>query len=85
MQLLISEVSEDYCTQPPGFVSFVMLTITYMVASTTIQHVACTGSMVTATSVMVLMKMVYTVSRVGLEPTIAIPGQCATIAECSLP
>ena len=39
------------------------------VGSTTIQHAACTGSMVTATSVVGVMKMGNTVPRAGLEPT----------------
>ena len=50
MQFLSSEVSADYNTHPPGIVSLVILTITYIrqwpyiyinrVGSTTIQHIA---------------------------------------------
>ena len=55
MQLLTSEVSAEYNTHPPGIVSLLMLTITYIeamvlhiyihrVGSTTIHHVVGTGS-----------------------------------------
>ena len=74
MQLLTSKVSADYYTRPPGILSLVILTITYIqaiarVGETTIQHVACTGSMVTVASVVGVMKMGNTTPRVGLEGT----------------
>ena len=79
MQLFTSEVSADYYACTPGIVSLIMLTITYrqwpyiyierQVGSTTIQCVACTGSMAMATNIIGEMKMGNIVARVGIEPT----------------
>ena len=80
MQLLTLQISADYYIHPPGIISLLMLTITYIQA--TPLHVHHTQGrfnnhsahslyriMVMATSVMDVMKMENIVPRVGLEPT----------------
>ena len=78
MQLLVSEVRTDYYTcPPPGIVSFVMLTITYIQAvdlhiHTQVQQ-PCSTYLVQdpghGTSVMGEMKMRNSVPRTGIKPT----------------
>ena len=75
MRLLASEVNADYYTHPLGIVSLLMVTIPY------IHYIHMQGRfnnhtvvsfyriMVTATNVVVVMKMGNTTPRAGLEPT----------------
>ena len=94
MQLLVSEVSAEYYTRPPGILSLLMLTITsrqspyiyiYKVSSTTIQHIYCTGSLSWHQS-HGMMKMENVVSRAGIKPPISdILGQCSIITPLRLP
>ena len=74
-----SEVSADYYTRPPGIVSLVMLTITYIQAMAL--HIHTQGRfnnhtvhslyriMVMTTSVIGVMKMENTVPRAGIKTT----------------
>ena len=74
-QLLALEVSADYYTHPPGIVSFLMLTITYMQPMAIHMQVQQPYSMWPVqypghdTSVMGEIKMGNIVPRVGIEPT----------------
>ena len=69
--------SADYYTWSPGILRLVMLTITYIQAMVlnikgrSNNHTAHSSDRikVTATSVLGVMKMVYTVPRAGLKPT----------------
>ena len=82
---------------PPFIVSHLILTITYIhtgshlthiyrVGSTTIQHITCTGSWVTATSGVGVMKMGNVVPWVGIEPIfLAFRASVLTITPCRLP
>ena len=79
MHVLDSEVSADYCTDPPGIVSLLMFTIGNI--QTMVLHIHTQGRcnnhteqcsdriMVTETSIMGEMKMGNSVPRAGIEPT----------------
>ena len=79
MQLLASEISGDYYSHPPGIVSLLMLTSTYIQAMTLRIHTqgrinnhtahGLYRIMVTATSVEVVMKMGNIVPQVGIKHT----------------
>ena len=73
MQLLASEVNVGYYTHRPGIVSLLMLTITYILhtlgrINNYMAH-SLYMTMVTATSVMGVVKIGNFVPRVGIEPT----------------